>query len=112
MGAPLAVGVDNNDLALRTAANNGRINGLAERMLLIKAHAEEMLPIEADLLIANIHYSALSLLVDRPEFYGRRYYVVSGMIRGEAKAIEERLKGKLELVDTYCEEFWSTYLFS
>ena len=31
---------------------------------------------------------------------------------GEAKAIEERLKGKLELVDAYCEEFWSTYLFS
>jgi ribosomal protein L11 methyltransferase len=112
MGAPCAVGVDDNDLALRTAANNGRINGLAERMLLIKARAEEMLPIETDLLVANIHYSALSLLVERPEFYGRRYYVLSGMIRGEAKVIEERLKGKLELVDAYCEEFWSTYLFS
>lgn len=112
MGAPLAVAIDDNDLALRTAANNGRINGLGERMLLIKAHAEEMLPIEADLLIANIHYSALSSLVDRPEFYGRRYYIVSGMIRGEARAIEERLKERLELVDRYCEEFWSTYLFS
>jgi len=112
MGAPLAVAIDNNDLALKAAANNGRINGLTGRMLLIKANAEEMLPIEADLLIANIHYSALSSLVDRPEFYGRRYYVVSGMIRGEARTIEERLKGRLDLKDSYCEEFWSTYLFS
>ena len=112
MGTPAAVAIDNNDLALKAAANNGRINGLAERLLLIKANAHEMLPIEADLLIANIHYSALSSLVDRPEFYGRRYYIVSGMIRGEARAIEERLKERLDLVDAYCEEFWSTFLFS
>jgi len=112
MGAPLAVAIDNNDLALKVAAHNRRINGLTERMFLIEAHAEEMLSIEADLLIANIHYSALSSLVDRPEFYGRRYYVVSGMIRGEASSIEGRLKKKLELEDGYSEEFWSTYLFS
>lgn len=112
MGTPLALAIDNNDLALRTAANNRRINGLVEKMLLIKAHAEEMLSIEADLLVANIHFSALSSLVGRPEFYGRRYYIVSGMIRGEAKAIEERLKERLELVDGFYEEFWSTYLFS
>jgi ribosomal protein L11 methyltransferase len=112
MGAPMAVGVDNNDLALRTAANNRRINGLADRMHLIRAHAEEMLCIDADLLIANIHFSALSPLVDRPEFYGRRYYLVSGMIRGEAKSIEGRLKGRLNPVDSYCEEYWSTYLFT
>jgi ribosomal protein L11 methyltransferase len=112
MGAPVAVGVDNNDLALKTAANNRRINGLVDRMHLIKAHAEEMLSIDADLLIANIHFSALSALVDRPEFYGKRYYLVSGMIRGEAKAIEGRLKGRLDPVDSYCEEFWSTYLFT
>jgi ribosomal protein L11 methyltransferase len=111
MGAPMAVGVDNNDLALKTAANNRRINGLVDRMHLIKAHAEEVLCIDADLLIANVHFSALSALVDRPEFYGRRYYLVSGMIRGEASAIEGRLRGRLDLVDSYCEEFWSTHLF-
>ena len=112
MGAPVAVGVDSNDLALKTAANNRRINGLADRMHLIKAHAEEMLSIDADLLIANIHFSALSALVDRPEFYGRRYYLVSGMIRGEAKDMEGRLKDRLDPVDSYCEESWSSYLFT
>jgi len=112
MGAPLAVAVDNNDLALKTAARNRRINDLADRMLLVKANAEEMLSIDADLLIANVHFSALCSLVDRPEFFGRRYYLVSGMIRGEALAIEGRLKARLVLVDRYCEEFWSTYLFA
>jgi len=106
------VGVDNNNLALKTAANNRRINGLVDRMHLIKAHAEDMLSIDADLLIANIHFSALSSLVDKPEFYGRRYYLVSGMIRGEAKVIEGRLRDRLQPVDSYCEEFWSTYLFT
>jgi ribosomal protein L11 methyltransferase len=112
MGALVAVGVDNNNLALKTAANNRRINGLVDRMHLIKAHAEDMLSIDADLLIANIHFSALSSLVDKPEFYGRRYYLVSGMIRGEAKVIEGRLRDRLQPVDSYCEEFWSTYLFT
>ena len=112
MGAREAVGVDNNDLALKTAADNRLINGLADRMHLVKANAEEMLSIDADLLIANMHFSALSSLVDRPEFYGRRYYLVSGMIRNEAHAIEGRLKTRLCLADSFCEEFWSTYLFT
>jgi len=111
MGAQAAVGIDNNELALKTADKNRRINGLVDRMHLIRAHAEEVLFIDADLLIANVHFSALSALIDKHEFYGRSYYLLSGMIRREADAIEGRLKGSLPLVDSYCEESWSTFLY-
>ena len=111
MGSAMAVGVDNNDLALKTADNNRRINGLVDRMHLIQADAEDMLTIGADLLISNIHFSALSSLIGRPEFYNRKYYLVSGMIRGQADVIERRLKANLSLVDSYCEDSWFTYLF-
>jgi ribosomal protein L11 methyltransferase len=111
MGAAVAVSVDNNDLALRTAYNNRHMNALDERMLLVKADAEQMLDLKADLLIANIHFSALSSLIDKPGFGGRKHCLLSGMIRGQADAIAEGMKKDFILVDSYCEEFWSTYLF-
>jgi hypothetical protein len=42
----------------------------------------------------------------KEEFYTKGYYLVSGLIR----AIEERLKKRLDVLERYSENFWFTYL--
>jgi ribosomal protein L11 methyltransferase len=83
--------VDINRLCVRTAADNIRRNGLEDRVLALQGRAEDWIGGAADLVVANIHYDVLRRLVSAPLLAGKRCMVFSGLLRGEAKAIEERL---------------------
>jgi ribosomal protein L11 methyltransferase len=90
-GAQHVLAVDINRLCVRTAADNIRRNGLEDRVLALQGRAEDWIGGAADLVVANIHYDVLRRLVSAPLLAGKRCMVFSGLLRGEAKAIEERL---------------------
>ena len=111
MGAMTAMGIDSNNLAIEAADRNRRLNGLDERLHLVRGNSEDFVDLPADLLIANMHFAVIDPLTRRDGFYEKDYCLVSGLIRTEGHTIRERIERRLDLVDSYSENFWFTYLF-
>jgi ribosomal protein L11 methyltransferase len=111
MGALTAVGVDSNNLAIEAARKNRQLNGLTEKLHLVRGNAEDFLALPADLVIANMHHAVIEPLTRRDDFYTKAFYLVSGLIRTEGGAMRERLEERLDLMESFSENLWFTYLF-
>lgn len=92
LGCEHIVGVDLNLLAARTAARNVRLNRLESRIVIAQGRAEDMIAYPADLLIANIHYDVMHHLVNSRGFLAKKRFILSGLMRGEAKHIVNLLQ--------------------
>jgi ribosomal protein L11 methyltransferase len=94
LGCSKIAAVDLNLLAAKTALGNVRLNGLQEQIVVVQARAQEAIEYPADLVIANIHYDVMRHLIDTPGFFAKKRFVLSGLLRSEAKAIADRLAGR------------------
>jgi len=112
LGSPRVLAVDLNYLAVRTTRDNIALNGMADRVLAVQGRAENFLETGADLLIANIHYDVMKRLVGAPGFSGKQWIVLSGLLRSEARDIEERLSrtGAVILERWVNDGVWHTFL--
>ena len=110
LGAKIALGLDYNNLSLDTAKKNRKLNRLEKDMHLWMGNVNHYLYIHADLLIANLYYQVLDQITDQDAFYSKKYYLLSGLMGQEGHRIEEKLKKRLTLLDTYQENFWFSYL--
>ncbi len=93
LGADRVVAVDLNPLCVRTADRNVRMNGLESRVQTLVCSAEDALDRSGDLVLANIHYEVIRRLSDRGPFLNRRWIVFSGLMRTQARALKDRLRG-------------------
>ena len=91
MGCRRAVAVDFNRLAVQTAHGNARLNGLEDRMGVVQGRAEEAIGWPADLVVANIHYDVMRHLVAAPGLLAKKRFVLSGLLRSQARDIEQAL---------------------
>ena len=91
LGCPLTLAVDMNRLAAKTAEKNIRLNQLQQSVLAVQGSADDFIPIQADLLIANIHYDVMKRLVCSDGLLNKRIFILSGLLRSEATDIENRL---------------------
>jgi ribosomal protein L11 methyltransferase len=91
LGCPLTLAVDMNRLAAKTAARNIQLNRLQSSILAVQASADNFIHIQADLLIANIHYDVMKRLVCSEGFLNKKRFILSGLLRSEAADIENRL---------------------
>ncbi len=92
LGFRRVVGVDLNLLAAQTARRNVQLNRLADQVLITQGRAEEMIAFPTDLLIANIHHDVMRRLIGTSGFLAKKRFILSGLMRGEAKHITERLQ--------------------
>ncbi len=76
-----------------------------------RGDARNFLYVDADLLIANMHFQVLDQITDQEPFYSKKYYLLSGLIGHEGHLIEEKLGKRLRLLDRHQENFWFSYLF-
>ncbi len=90
-GVRRVLAVDFNFLCARTAAENIRRNGLEKRIVSIQGRAEQWAAMDVDLMMANIHYDVMRHLLSLEIVAAKRHVILSGLLRGEAKAVEERL---------------------
>jgi ribosomal protein L11 methyltransferase len=90
-GCRRCLAVDLNALAATTAWANVRLNRLEDRILVIRGRAEAVIDTPADLLIANIHYDIMRQLVQASGFLKKRWFVLSGLMRSEAKTVRDTL---------------------
>jgi len=104
--------VDNNLLAARTAGENVRLNRLSEKILVIQGLAEDWLDTPADLLIANIHYDVMKNLVECDGFYNKKWFILSGLLRSQAREMVRLLSNQpVEILNRWEHEgVWSTFL--
>jgi ribosomal protein L11 methyltransferase len=92
LGCKRAVAVDFNRLAARTARRNVVLNRMEDRIVVVQGRAEEAVAWPGDLLVANIHYDVMKHLVGSPAFLTKSKFILSGLMRSQAKAIEDDLR--------------------
>jgi ribosomal protein L11 methyltransferase len=83
--------VDLNLLAVRTAVRNVRLNQLGDRILVAQGRAEDAVEGPADLVAANLHGAAMLPMMDAPGFRRKRWFILSGLMRSDAKEVRRRL---------------------
>ncbi len=111
-GSRRVLALDLNRLAVRTTQRNIHLNGLADRVLAVQGRAGAFAEVSADLLVANIHYDVMARLLEMPGFLRRRWFVLSGLLRSEASAVERRLNRlPVEIVERRTPDgVWHTFL--
>ncbi len=111
MGSKLTYSLDYNNLSIETAKKNRSLNGVEENLHLWMGDAKDFLYLDADLLLANMHFQVIDAITDEDSFYSKKYYLLSGLLGQEGHQIEEKVRRRLTLLDFHQENFWFTYLF-
>ncbi len=109
LGAKNVTAIDANNLAIETTRKNVDLNGAAKAIEVIEGDALNWGRQEADLVCANLDFRTLERLLDIPEFYNKRWYILSGMIGTEVVRIKERLaEAPLRVIAVSQDSFWFT----
>lgn len=111
LGARRTLAVDLNPLCTRTAAANVRRNNLQKRVLVARGRAEAFVDLPADLVVANIHFDVMRRLLCSPGFYRKRWFVLSGLLRSEARWVLAQLAARpVAIIEEWHHEgVWSTF---
>jgi len=112
LGAGKIVAIDNNPLAVKTAALNVKLNGLEEHIEVREALAEDIIDTPSDLLIANIHYDIIRKLIKGVGFLKKKYFILSGLMRSQARNIRlELARYPVEIIHEWDNDMvWRTIL--
>ena len=111
LGSPRVLAVDLNLLSARTAARNVRLNQLTASILVVQGRAEEAIDCPADLVVANLHGEVMLRLIDTSGFRQKQRFILSGLLRGEAKEIRRRLsRPDIRIVEEWVQDgIWHTF---
>jgi len=112
LGSRRTVALDLNALAVETAKDNIRRNEMQERVLTLRGRAEYGIRLAADLVVANIHYEVMDKLLESPGFLQKRWFILSGLLTGQARAATARLEAMpVQLWRRWSEDgIWHTLL--
>jgi ribosomal protein L11 methyltransferase len=91
LGASRVLAVDLNGLATVTALRNVRTNAMTDTILVVQGDAKNFMDLPCDLMVSNIHYDVMRHLVTAPGFRAQKQFVLSGLLRSQARDIEQRL---------------------
>lgn len=111
LGGKKILAVDLNPLAVKTAQKNVRLNEFRRSVLVAQGRAENCIDFTADLVIANIHYKVMQELVHSQGFLQKKQFILSGLLRTEAKALSEilaKLPVKVQKMWTH-DGIWHTF---
>lgn len=90
-GAGKVLALDNNPLAVQTTQRNVFLNAMQKQVLPLQALGEDFIHLQADLLIANIHYQVMKDIVCNPGFMQKKWCILSGLMDTGAKKVRELL---------------------
>ena len=78
----------------------------------INRWAEEFIDRPADLMISNIHYAVVKKLVQSEAFLSHRWFILSGLLRSQAKDVVDRLERlPVKIVNRWDRNgIWHTFL--
>lgn len=94
LGAKQVLAVDLNHLAVATAHRNVRHNHMSDRILVVQGNAKNFMDPPFDLMVSNIHYAVMRQLIHEAGFARQKQFVLSGLLRSQAREIEYLLQQK------------------
>jgi len=111
LGARRVLAVDLNRLAAQTARANVQINGMDRRVLVAQGNAMNFMDLSNDLMVSNIHYEVMRHLVAADGFTAQKQFILSGLLRTQAREIEYQLRRQpVEILRKWEHEHtWFTY---
>ena len=112
LGAHRVLAVDLNRLAVSTAARNIALNQFQDRIIAVQADAENFIDLPSDLVISNIHYAVMQQFFNREVFAHKKWVVLSGLMRSQAREVEDKLSHyPVEIIQSWhAEDIWHTFL--
>lgn len=114
LGCESVLAVDLNHLAVQSAVKNIKLNQVDKKVLGIRSSAEYFLDNNTDLVIANIHYDVMNRLLVSKKFLGKNFFVLSGLLRSQARDVDDKLATYQATILKKWEHdgIWYTYLGS
>jgi ribosomal protein L11 methyltransferase len=114
LGAEQVLAVDLNPLCVQTTRKNVQLNNLESRIEVKEGRAEDFAELDADLVLANIHWDVLKSLLAIEGFRRTQWIVLSGLMRSHARDLESDLaRYGLRIVKAWEDEAtWYTMLVS
>jgi ribosomal protein L11 methyltransferase len=111
MGAGRVVALDLNRLAADTALRNVRLNRMTDRIIVVQGNAKNFIDLACDLMVSNIHFAVMRELVVSPRFQKHTQFIVSGLLRSQAREIELLLQQRAATILRRWsrEEIWFTF---
>ena len=112
LGCSKILAVDLNFLAVSTALRNIRLNGLENRIVAAQGRAEDFIDAASDLVIANIHYDVMKDLIVSRNFYNKKWFILSGLLRSQARSVRaDLLSHRVNIINAWeCDGIWHTLL--
>lgn len=114
LGCRRCLAADLNFLAAQTARRNVVQNRMENRILVVQGHAERLVDYPADLVMANIHHAVMMQLIKSEYFREKKWYILSGLLRSQAKEVAETLAQYGIVIEKKWERdgIWHTFLAS
>ncbi len=112
MGGRQVLAVDLNALAASTALRNVRLNRMDDKILVVRGRADNFMDLPFDLVVSNIHYDVMRRMLAAESFRQPKQYIFSGLLRSEARLIEDELRRQaVKIVETWHQDgIWYTFL--
>jgi ribosomal protein L11 methyltransferase len=111
LGAEKVVAVDLNPLCTKTAGRNVKLNGVQQIVKVVTGPAESYLEETADLVIANMPYEVIRNLLERRSFLEGERWIVSGLMRTQARDVIDLLKRRRLRIIRQWEDQMTWYTF-
>lgn len=92
LGCCKVLAVDRNLLAVQTAHRNVAANQMEAQVLVTQGDADKFIDARADLVVSNIHYDVMRRLLVADGFLAKKRFVLSGLLRSEARAVRQDLE--------------------
>lgn len=108
LGAKRAVGVDIDEMAVKTARENAELNGVSDKIEIIHGNLTDKVSGKYNLVLANIVADAIMLLsADIREYMADdAVYIMSGIIDTRVDEVLAALEPSFEVIDKLCENGW------
>jgi len=104
------VAVDKNPLCVEVTRHNAKLNGLENKINVVEGDVKEFLPVNADLVLANLFKGILLELFGLSSFWKAPYYIVSGFSPAMEEELIMPLSGfKIELSERVERNGWVTW---
>lgn len=111
LGAKDAVGVDIDEVAVRTAKENAEINGVGDRFTAICGSFTEKVEGKYDVVLANIVADAIMFLSEGIKDFMKSdaVYVMSGIIDSRADEVKASVSRHFDIIEEHLENGWACF---
>jgi ribosomal protein L11 methyltransferase len=110
-GCDKVLAVDLNLLAVETARRNVGANQMEAQVLVTQGDADKFIDARADLVVSNIHYDVMRRLLAANGFRAKKRFILSGLLRSEARAVKAALERMgARVLETWEQDgVWTTF---